>query len=512
MNTRIIRFLFGTTIALAIALLLLAVQVPMPVSSAQPPPGFHIETAVTTTTDEYDTSGSGMGCSLREAIKSMNDVTNFGGCVLSLVSGVGPDQVFLPSSTYTLTLNVAGEDLDVSGDLDVRRSMLISATGATPPIVRGDLDNEVWGDRIFHILTGTVTIQGIVIREGNELAGVGGGGLRIESGQSLTLNDGQVSISDAYIGGGIYNAGTLTLTNVTLNGNYNTSCSLSCGGGGIYNVGTATLTNVTLSGALSKYGGGIYNTGTLSLTNGIVRGNDNTIFPGGAGGGIYNNGGIATLADVTVSGNSAAGDAAGICNCFTGTLTLINTTISNNNAGGYGGGMANYNSTMTLTNVTFSGNFANYLGGGMELDGGMANLTNVTVSSNKANFSAGGIYWTTGGTKALTNTIVANNSGGNCGPSLGGSFNLSSDGTCGFGAGRDNISVMLAPLGNYGGPTLTYMLKPGSPAIDFGTNTGCPINDQRSKSRPVNGTCDVGAVERQPIDFSYWLNLPLIMK
>ena len=109
--------------------------------------------------------------------------------------------------------------------------------------------------------------------------------------------------------------------------------------------------------------------------------------------------------------------------------------------------------------------------------------------------------------------MANNGSGGNCGsPIANNSFSLSSDGTCGFGAGRDNIAVKLAPLGNYGGPTMTQRPLPDSPAIDFGTSVGCPSTDQRGKPRPAGLACDVGAVERQPVEFSYWLNLPLIIR
>ncbi len=91
---------------------------------------------------------------------------------------------------------------------------------------------------------------------------------------------------------------------------------------------------------------------------------------------------------------------------------------------------------------------------------------------------------------------------------LGGDANLSSDSSCGFSAGRSNVNVMLAPLGNYGGPTLTYIPYGSSPAIDNGDNLACPASDQRGKPRPVRA-CDVGAVERQPIDFPF-VYLPLI--
>jgi hypothetical protein len=60
-------------------------------------------------------------------------------------------------------------------------------------------------------------------------------------------------------------------------------------------------------------------------------------------------------------------------------------------------------------------------------------------------------------------------------------------------------------LGNYGGPTLTRKLLPGSKAIDTGNAAGCvddngdPITtDQRGVPRPIGAHCDIGAVEFAP--------------
>jgi hypothetical protein len=114
-------------------------------------------------------------------------------------------------------------------------------------------------------------------------------------------------------------------------------------------------------------------------------------------------------------------------------------------------------------------------------------------------------------------SIVANSSsGGNCAGTLTNTgFNLSSDASCG---GFNQVAnVMLGPLANNGGTTLTHLLQPGSPAIDF-VAVGCPppATDQRGASRPVDGdgvggaACDVGAVEYGVVISTVYL--PLLIK
>jgi hypothetical protein len=50
-------------------------------------------------------------------------------------------------------------------------------------------------------------------------------------------------------------------------------------------------------------------------------------------------------------------------------------------------------------------------------------------------------------------------------------------------------------------------LLPGSPAIDKGTNAGCPSTDQRGVPRPQHNICDIGAYE-----FVVRIFLPLVLK
>ena len=84
-----IRTLFLTTgILAALALPLLAT----PAHAA--PQGNTI--TVTTTSDEYNTSGTGAGCSLREAITAANTDAPFGGCP----TGSGDDSILLSGSFF----------------------------------------------------------------------------------------------------------------------------------------------------------------------------------------------------------------------------------------------------------------------------------------------------------------------------------------------------------------------------------------------------------------------------
>jgi len=113
-------------------------------------------------------------------------------------------------------------------------------------------------------------------------------------------------------------------------------------------------------------------------------------------------------------------------------------------------------------------------------------------------------------TVKLQNSIVANNSGANCGSgvtSMG--YNMSSDGSCNFSnsGDRNNTNPLLGPLQNNGGPTQTMALLPGSPAVDAGNPSGCTdgnghllTTDQRGMPRPDSedtGGCDMGAYESQ---------------
>ena len=295
-----------------------------------------------------------------------------------------------------------------------------------------------------------------------------GGAILVFDSASATISSTTFNKNQSRRGGAVFvflNASLALENNSTLSMNTATIGE----GGGIYNEGTATLTNVTLSGNKSlNDGGGIYNEGTATLTN------------------------------VTLSGNETTEDSGGGISNFYGNVTLTNATLSGNRAlNFYGGGIYNGNGDIILTNVTLSGSLA-YRGGGI-YNNDTATLVNVTLSGNSATQSGGGIQLGSG-TLNISNTIIAKGAqGANCLGFGGGSFNLSNDNSCGFGAGRDNVANLnLGPLANNGGSTQTHLPGSGSAAIDTGTGIACPSKDQRGVDRPKGLACDVGSVEVVP--------------
>ena len=377
----------------------------------------------------------------------------------TLINGAAPgDTIVIPAGTITLT-GAAGDDNNLSGDLDIHKDLTIQGAGPGVTILDGG-----GIDRVFEISSGNIVfISRVTIRNGN--AGAGG------------------------FGGGIVNRGTLTLTGSVVSDN------MGSYGGGVENGtgGVATLTGVTIRGNTAASGGGIVNRGTLTLINSTVSGNKGSFV-----GGIVNSG-ILTLLNSTVSDNMSSVNGGGVENDIGAAATLTGVTISGNTAGRNGGGMRN-KGALAVTNSTISGNIAMFgSGGGINNGvGGTAMLTNVTISGNVAR---GGVVGDIDNHDSVTlkNTIVANSvSGGNCSgtmTSLG--HSLDSGSTCGFTGPGDKTASdpLLGPLGNNGGPTQTHALLPGSLAIDAGDDAGCPATDQRGIARPQGRACDIGAYE-----------------
>jgi hypothetical protein len=302
---------------------------------------------------------------------------------------------------------------------------------------------------------------------------IDGGGavqvMQVAAGALLKLNNLTIAHGSGIGTGGIFNDGTLTVTNSTFSGNHALS----------------QATGVIIAPA---EGGAIYNNfgsprnAVLIVTNSTFS--DNFTDDKGLGGAIYNYG-FATVTDSTFSGNSA----------------------------GIGGAIYNH-AIVTVTNSTFSGNLAVFFGGGI-VTPSASTITNSTFYGNTAQAINADLF-----TLTIKSTIVAASSGGNnCGGGLFGhadaGYNISDDTSCGFAKtgsanNGDGVNPLLstAGLADNGGPTQTIALGVGSPAIDAIPLVQCTdqasppnpiITDQRLFPRPDTGGahCDIGAYDVQ---------------
>jgi trimeric autotransporter adhesin len=296
--------------------------------------------------------------------------------------------------------------------------------------------------------------------------------------------------------------GTITLTSgelvitddLTISGPGASQLTVSAGnssrvfvvGGGI----SVNMSGITVAdGTVSGFGGGIHSNGNLTIDKCVVR--DNTATGVSVGGGIFSSGPL-----------------------------LITNSLVSGNAADLGGGVTQYAPGIaTLNNSTFTGNTGVTTGLGLALVSGFAgaqvNLTNCTVTNNTfPGANAGGIViggsGGNSGDASYKNSIIAGNTFANIFNAHGGVLtslgnNIVDDGSGLLTAPGDQpfTDPMLAPLGNYGGPTQVHPPLFGSPAIDAGNNTGVATFDQRGLTRIADANCDgnaivdIGAVELQ---------------
>ena len=351
----------------------------------------------------------------------------------------------------------------------------------------------------FHVLSnGHLTLKNITLINGSN---VGDGGAIYNDG-NLTLDHATFSqnyTTAPYSGGAIFSTGTLDITNSEFDNNHG-------GNGGalmlFHSASKTTITNTEFhdngtENTTDGWGGAIlvFDGATLTVNASTIRDNQ-----GLEGGGIHIfQSGANTSATVNTSyfyGNGSRDGGAFFNNA--GTLNLTTSTLDNN-AGSHGGGIYNEGAS-NVTNSTLSDNSVSYDGGAIYNKSGLATLTNTSlvknfVTPNVHAGTTGGIFLELGSI-SLRNVLIAKGATGqNCSPALVGTTSLSDDPSCNFGTGRDNVNLHLGSLANNGGSTLTFLPLTGSPAINGGTNSGCPSTDQRGFHRPQGALCDVGSVE-----------------
>ncbi|MDA1007111.1 MAG: hypothetical protein O3A87_11615, partial [Verrucomicrobia bacterium] len=380
---------------------------------------------------------------------------------------------------------------------------------------------------------GTLILRNCTLHE-NTATG-GGGGIFTSYGM-VTVVGGNISSNQASYGGGVgSNDGCFFFTDVTIGGptpaDGNTATN---DGGGLYVPGGSQFAGMDIiRGSISHNtaginGGGCWNTSAgPPLIDGTLITNNTA---GDEGGGVWTSYNTLNITNATITGNTGntansgnnGADDQGGGGVFhsNGTLTISNSTISGNNAAlnnGNGGGIYNAaNGNLTVDFTTIDGNQA-YFGGGIQSDDAIAVVNNSTLSGNSATSQGGGINRDSG-TLTLDSSILANNQSGTEGDSdISGDYVAATGRTSivkahpsGTQSGSGTILTsdpLLAPLGNYGGPTQTMLPLYGSPAIDAAANSTA-TTDQRELA--VIGTPDLGATEYQesadlallwPLDF-----------
>jgi CSLREA domain-containing protein len=331
-------------------------------------------------------------------------------------------------STITFAANVRGAIDLTSGELLLNKNLTIVGPGANLLSVRRSAAVGTTNFRIFNVPTKiTVTISGLTIAKGNLPGGRGGG---------------------------ILNAGTLTLNNDTISDNIANSAG---NGGGIWNdFGSLKINFCTLSG------------NSVSSTIGA-----------GSGGAIFNQGGIVLIVGSTISGNSA-------------------TDAAHEDSGG---GIISNVGTVGIYDSTITHNTADFGGGVRSINGATVNLTNTIIALNTSpnGPDGNGPFMSLG----AGFNLIGNGSG----------MTLANAGYDQIGTPAAPIDPLIGPLQDNGGPTFTRALLPGSPAIDRGQSVAASVlglnsgSDQRGSLRPIDNAkipnpipgdgSDIGAFEIQ---------------
>jgi predicted outer membrane repeat protein len=325
------------------------------------------------------------------------------------------------------------------------------------------------------------------------------GGAVDNPGANMTITGGTFSSNSGGQGAAVLNNAVITITGTVFDSNNSHDAT----GGGLLNQpgATATLTRTTFTNNSAHfYGGGIYNAGTLSLVDSLIQMNHDSL---DGGGGFVQDGGTATIRGSAIVGNT--GPVGGGIYIDVGTLHLTNSTVSGNSSSGTGAGIYNHGpagTSVTLSNVTVAYNLAGTLftvGGILNDNGGSFTVTDSLLAWNAYQGLSLPVY--------ITDCSGTINSGGYNVVRVGCGF-ASATGDQ-VGSFDFPLDPKIDTLKMNGGYTPTHALLSGSPAIDAGDNTagGCKdelgatlSSDQRGSKRPlpIGGRCDTGAFELGP--------------
>ncbi|EAO4771718.1 filamentous hemagglutinin N-terminal domain-containing protein [Salmonella enterica] len=343
-------------------------------------------------------------------------------------------------TTLNGTLNISGQARNREGITSVSSSFSINpndGSGYHGYVFKGDGDVNVKGvsdssngvDMRFFDNTG-VTGNFTITGESNT-----GNGVAVPKFGEISLVNTTITGSSKSGAGILMNASDKQIKKIDLNGN--------------------TLTGTSVSGAGIKINGN-----NVSIANGSLNGTSQ-----GNGAGVELTGGNNyTVSHVTVTGQSAGGNAVGV----NGNLTLNDSTLSGNTANGSG---VSVSGNVNSTNTTISGG-ATGSGNGVSL-GGNASITDGTVTGNAVDGNGVSV---SGNVNTTNTTVTGNATGTGSGVDLAGNV---TGGTVN-GNATDGTGVNVS-----GDSTLTDVTVNGNTTSGTGVDVNANLTNQGSTT--VNG-------------------------
>lgn len=477
-------------------------------------------------------------------------VSNAWGSVLSqpaILEVIGPIQKLVNEASPNQTIAIpAGTYFD-----NVVIDKHLTLIGETPGVVV-----DGYQDRTVFTISSNATalVSNLVIRNGG-MSGV------VNLG-SLTLESCMVTGNFGTYGAGISNAGQLLILNSTISANGEFYETID--GAGIYNASQAVLvvSNSVLQRNVGRLSGGaLYNKGKATFRFSLLFDNAIEFARGGAcenygalalfdtqvvNNGAYLLGGIFSAGEFSASncifkgndGGAGVRSPAAFQNGLGGTAAVTNCSFSGNE--GMDGAVRNDGTMIMVSSSIYSNMIYPSLSHstcGLRNRGALR-MINCTVGENVSHdYPAYAVVNETNGMLSAEFCTFAKNRGVFAGVRNDGLFTLRSTIIAGnydyYGAPRDCLGVfnsegynliqktndctvtgivtgnildrdpLLGPIRDNGGPTFTFALLPGSPAVDTGPTNNFPPVDQRGVARPQDGAgdceavSDIGAFERE---------------
>ncbi len=385
---------------------------------------------------------------------------------------------------------------------------------------------------------GRVEVSGGSSVTDNGLTAGLGGGIRMTTDQddptdapTFLLSNSTVSGNHAQVdGGGVsvdwIEAHTATasveveIVGATITDNHSV-CPACRGGGVAVGVGSLSIASTVIeANTAAADGGGVWHDRqdddeiaadtTLTITDSAISGNT----AGGEGGGVAGHAASVTVERTSVAGNSATtGGGLALGGIFTnvrvqsGEVTVADSTLTGNTAAAHGGGLALSYPDGTNADLVNSTVHANTAATGGGIAAGLTEPLTARFLTVTANAAPTGANLAVSSASTIGRSVIAGPAGGgtNC-SGLGLPLGLTStggswldDGSCPTTPG-DLVDAggdpLLGALADNGGSTHTRLPGATSPVGGRVPAALCTVStDQRGEPRPAGPGCDAGAVE-----------------